>query len=332
MSALSRRPKGCQKIEIWLSAYVDLELDAVHCHEVEQHIDDCSCCRQELTLMRATRNGLRQFKKAHAPQALRQRISACMVAERKRERQEASLLPAIGVGEGQPEHSQSESAKTTNDQGKLYSLGWLKQQNAAQLLQLRFVVPMAAVATLLLVIGALDGNNDAAPAPTVVAKASNVVSTFDHFLEDIVAAHAQPPPPEVTTFDKVGRFDPYVGVRIPQPQLANVGAKFKGARIQSRAAMLQYLLRKRHRVSVYVFDPARVPLKANRLRPRRYGSRHVYVGQVRGYAVAASEQNGVGWALASDLSNDESAQLLLVAAKHDGNDSRSKAKAHPHGL
>jgi len=41
----------------------------------------------------------------------------------------------------------------------------------------------------------------------------------------------------------------------------------------------------------------------------------VYMGRVRGYSVAASERNGIGYAMASDLDDDENARLVLMAAR-----------------
>ncbi len=75
------------------------------------------------------------------------------------------------------------------------------------------------------------------------------------------------------------------------------------------------MLRERHRVSLYVFDSKRVPLHANRLKARHIGARNVYVGNMRGYSVAASERNGVGYVLTSDLPDDESAKLVLTASR-----------------
>ena len=41
----------------------------------------------------------------------------------------------------------------------------------------------------------------------------------------------------------------------------------------------------------------------------------VYIGHVRGWSIAAAERRGVGVAIASDLDDDESAELALAAAR-----------------
>lgn len=275
----------CRRLERWLMAYLDGELDAVHILEVEEHLQHCELCAAQIELDRATRGSLRQVAAMRAPSGLRERVCRAIVAERRAE-QDAARERAARGGDAPP-----------------------------RLVQLRFVLPLAAAATLVLVVGALRLRQpEAAP----VASAPSAVSTagsVDRFLDDLVLTHAQPPPPEVTDMDGLNRLDPYVGVRVPHPRLESVGARYTGARIHSRSAMLQYLLRDRHRVTLYVFDPTRMPYRDDRLQRRLIGTDPVYVGHVRGYAVAASERRGVGYALASDLSDDESANLVLLASR-----------------
>jgi len=67
-------------------------------------------------------------------------------------------------------------------------------------------------------------------------------------------------------------------------------------------------------LTVYVFDPRAIAMQATRLQARVVRERPVYVGKLRGYSVAAAEKGGVGYALATDLDDDRSAQLVLTAA------------------
>jgi hypothetical protein len=82
------------------------------------------------------------------------------------------------------------------------------------------------------------------------------------------------------------------------------------------AAMLQYTLPSGHRVSVYVYDPSRIPSGASHLERRMMSAAPdpVYVGHVRGWSVATRERRGVGYALASDLDDDENTELALATA------------------
>jgi len=62
-----------------------------------------------------------------------------------------------------------------------------------------------------------------------------------------------------------------------------------------------------------VFNPRSVPVLATRLAPRVVRQQDIYVGTLRGYSVAAAERSGVGYALASDLDDDKSAQMMVAA-------------------
>ncbi len=301
---------ACRRFAQWIHAYVDDELDAVHTLDVETHLAECDHCAEEVELIRATRNSLRKVACAKASSSLRERICAAMVAERQAEQEAARALPSLDDA-----RSQASTDSAPPEPSIATAAGG---SDGSRLKNLRFVMPLAAAATLALVIGAFQLQQQVAGEPDKVAQPSSMAakSTFDRFLEELVAAHATPLFPEVTNFDDLQRFDPYVGVRVPRPKLRSVGADFKGARMHPRrAAMLRYLLRKRHRMTLYVFDPDKVDVSTNKLHPRRVGASRVYVGRVRGYAVAASEKSGIGYALASDLSADESARMLLMAAR-----------------
>jgi hypothetical protein len=142
---------------------------------------------------------------------------------------------------------------------------------------------------------------------------------LDTMIDDFVDWHARPLPPEVTNASDFPAFEPYVGVPVNAPRLSPFGARLLGGRILPvhelrAAAMLQYTLPSGHRISVYVYDPHRITVTPSRLRARVFGDEPVYVGQVRGYSVAAAQHRGVGYAIASDLGDDESAEMALAAA------------------
>jgi hypothetical protein len=165
------------------------------------------------------------------------------------------------------------------------------------------------------------------PGGVTTATTNSAVTTplagLDNLVDDLVAQHANPPPPETTDPEAVGRFSPYVGVNVKRPHFKDpdihwVGARMvrhRGHKATSAAyrAMHQYRVRDKRRLTVYVFDPRKVKMRAARLRERHVGPHTVYVGSVRGYSVAATERDNVGYVLASDMSPDESAQLMVAA-------------------
>ncbi|MBI4701737.1 MAG: zf-HC2 domain-containing protein [Deltaproteobacteria bacterium] len=295
-----KRPEpeaDCGRVAGRLTPYVDGELDIVHAVEVEGHLDRCERCAEKVALVRAVRGSLRRVSGVPAPVALRARIEATM----QRERAAGAATGAEREAPGRP-----------------------------RLVRLRYVAPLAAAAVLVLVLGALRMRARAGEpwlgfgarhADSAGWQASS--ATLDGLLEDLVCQHAQPLPPEYTDPEKLPELDRFVGVRVrPQP-LDPLGARYMGARVLSvqdrRAAMLRYVVRNRHQVTMYVFDPQRVPVRSQSTRlVRRHvtpGNVYVFVGRMRGYAVAASERSGVGYALASDLDDDESEKLILAAAR-----------------
>jgi anti-sigma factor RsiW len=290
MSAVAQATRCC-RYERWLTPFVDGELDAVHTIDVEAHLERCARCAEQVALARATRSSLRRVIRAPAPAALRDRVRAALREER-----------ATG-------------ARVAAD--RAVALGQAPLGGPPELVRLRYVMPLAVAALVALVVGGLQLRRDAGGAGASPAGSGAFMraSTLDALADELVSEHAHPPPPETTDPTGLGSFDPYVGVRVRAPELAQVGARFSGARLVRDAALLQYMMNDRRRVSVYVFDPSRVAVTSDRLRPRHFGPRHVYVGRVRGYSVAASVEpkGGIGFALASDLSDDESAHLALMA-------------------
>jgi hypothetical protein len=147
-------------------------------------------------------------------------------------------------------------------------------------------------------------------------------SDLDTVLEQLVALHANPLPPEEQNPEQLARLEPYVGVPVQRSALQllrrndRIGAapSFDGARLHMvenshNAAALHYKF-KGHRLTVYVFDPRSIQMRQTRLRPRVVKESPVYVGELRGFSVAAAERSGVGYALASDMDEDNSVQMV----------------------
>jgi anti-sigma factor RsiW len=275
-----------------LTPYADGELDPGHALDVSAHVERCAPCSERLATLRALKRSLKREPRATCPADLRARMRALV--------EEGAPAP-----EARPEPMSSGSTR------------------------LRSTLVLAAAACFVLALGASRAWRLAAEARegSVAALASSAARPelgraslgMESLLEDLVALHAQPLPPETTNPEELSRFDPFVGVPVRRPAFQPFGARFNGARVvpaasDRRAALLQYSVGS-HRVTVYVFDPRAVPVRSNRLKARWIEQRPVYAGKLRGYSVAAAEsQHGVGYALATDLDDDESARLVQTAA------------------
>lgn len=283
----------CARFARAMEPYIDGELDPDHVMDIEAHVLDCAPCSEHVATARATRQSLRRCAVAKASTALRARVCAGIAAERER------LASARSEGARAAEESEA----------------------GPRLIRLRYAVALAAAAGIVFAMG-MTRLRGPGTAPSAAAHAPPVAVTsasIDTMLEDLVALHANPLPPETTNAEELDRFDPLVGVPVRRPAFQPFNARFNGARVHAmrdrRAALLQYTVEGGHRVTVYVFDPRAVPVQASALRQRVVRERPVYVGKLRGYSVAAAEQSGVGYALASDLDDDESTRLVLAAAR-----------------
>ena len=83
---------------------------------------------------------------------------------------------------------------------------------------------------------------------------------------------------------------------------------------QNCAAMLQYTLDCSHRVSIYVFNPRVVGTRPSKLHTKNMAASPYTWVRSRESIAPPPERSGVGYAIASDLGDDASAELALAAA------------------
>jgi hypothetical protein len=338
MNAIKAKSTGsCCSSTVMLLA--DGELEPSRLLEVESHIKACDGCRAELELVQAMRKSLRQSCARRATNDTRARIeltirnaeSSKAAADLKAS--EAPFLAAQRVAE----------ARATQ----------VANINDARSRRWAAVGAVAVAACFVLIVAARATNQEAAlkthasdsmasifgssstdhksdsRTPSKASAANSNDWNFDSVVDQLVALHANPLPPEEKNPEQLMRFEPYVGVPVKRSALSllRVGAgsdraSFDGARLYAvresqNAAALQYKVHG-HRLTVYVFDSRLIPMARTRLRPRVVrNSDHVtdrsspvYVGNVRGFSIAAAEKSGVGYALASDLDEDKTVAMV----------------------
>jgi len=269
-----------------IEAYLDGELDASGVVDVESHLAACETCRERLALDRATRQSLKRVvRKApegrpEGREGMRARALAAMLAEQAR----------------------GEVRRVVPDTGRFH---W------------RTVVPLASAAALALFWGA------ASRGPLADARSGGAVRAgmgTDDLLADLLHEHSSPVPPQWTDPSDVRALDQYIGVPVHPSRFERNGALLVGARVlplhQQRAAMLQYVIGKgasQRRLSVFIYDPSKIQISGPGFSPRAVGTSEVRVGQETGYSVAVTQNRGVGYAVASDLDPDKSAELAALA-------------------
>jgi len=290
-----------------LEAYLDGELDAAGVIDVEAHVRGdaasgrgCDVCRERVELGRATRQSLKRVVRAASVEAsgsgrdaLRARALTAMMAEQ--ERQASVNVRPLPSSDGR--------------------FHW------------RTLVPIASAAALALFWGAASRG----PLSSLGARSDSRWSDAhgsagvragmgDDLLADLLHEHSNPMPPQWTDPRDVSALDQYIGVPVRPARFERSGASLVGARVlplhQQRAAMLQYVIghgASQRRLSVFVYDPSKIQISGPGLSPRAVGTSQVRVGQESGYSVAVTQNGGVGYAIASDLGTDQSAEVAALA-------------------
>jgi mycothiol system anti-sigma-R factor len=133
---------------------------------------------------------------------------------------------------------------------------------------------------------------------------------------DVVAKHQRNLPIEVSgPTDQVKEwYSGKVDFPVRPPEFRNVTAQLRGGRLASigdkQAAYLVYDVNG-NKVSVFVFDPQELPIEAHKKELIR--NREVYFDQEHGYNVVMFRDRGVGYAIASDMDEDQMTKLVTAA-------------------
>jgi anti-sigma factor RsiW len=274
---------GCRKVVTLLDAYADGELEPEHVLEIEGHLADCQGCSARLQLEHATRKSLRRqvYAEAQPSAAFQERILASLRAEAERE----AVAELDGSSRGGP-------------------LSWAS------------IVPLAAAAAIALFWSAHIKPDASRQAPRQ-AEASTGAVNFDQVLDELIDRHIDRSTPEVTEPSLLDGMEPQVGVPVHFPSLAQYGARWQGGKVvpihNTRAASLRFLV-DGHRMTVYVYNSERFQATTSLKRRVVRNEQPVYTGWKRGYSIATTNRHGVGYAVATDLGEEEGAEI--VASLH----------------
>jgi anti-sigma factor RsiW len=272
----------CEKLRSLWETFLDGELPSRQMLELQSHLDACMECSEAVSFSEAIRSSARQvvYEDALVSDDFRERLVGALYAEARAENQELLKL-------------------------RFQSL-------RAHLPQLALGAALAAAAVVLLLLGSDDG---AQPQAVAAAREGSASSLGPQELLDLfIDYHTAPPAPEVTEPTLVPVMERDVGVRVPLPSLAAFGAQWEGGSLvrvprTQPAAYLRYRTRDSHVVTLYVYNASRIPLHAS-LKPRMFRQEPVYERNWRGYSIAAQLQHGVGYAVATDLDETRSAELV----------------------
>lgn len=271
----------CRHFVPLLEPFRDGELGPADVVDVEEHLVECGRCAERLRLGEAMRISLREHVRADAPVAdsFEERIRLALSAERERE--ERRDAPA--------------------------------ELHHGRMLSWRGIVPIAAAAAVVMVWAASANNRTTDTGMAAKGDIASTPASVEKLIEDLVANHQRSVGPQFTEQALLPQLEPEVGVPVRAPNFKPYGASWEGVSVvpvsNQRAASLRYRIAG-HRLTVYVYDASRVPVRST-LQQRLVRNEPVYVGSRHGVSIAATERNnGVGYAIATDLNKDESAELV----------------------
>jgi len=183
-----------------------------------------------------------------------------------------------------------------------------------RMLSWRGILPIAAAAAVVMVWAATADNRvgDVATSQSHMYQ-SAAPASVERLLEDLVKNHERSTAPQFTEASLLSQLEPEVGVPVRLPNFKQYGARWEGVSVvpvnNQRAASLRYSIGG-HRLTVYVYNASRFPVRGT-LKQRVVRDEPVYVGSRYGVSIAATERrDGVGYAVATDLNDDESAELV----------------------
>lgn len=274
---------SCERLRSLWDTYLDGELPSRQMLELQAHLDGCAECSDVVAFSLAIRRTARQvtYDDAIVTDAFRERLRGVLVAEAREENTREKMVRARRLLAHAP----------------------------------RIGLGALSVAAGMLLWLSLDGGKQAEDKPSVERMPTASAALGPQELLDLfIDYHTAPPAPAVTEPRLVPELERDVGVRVPLPSLVAYGAEWQGGNLvrlprTQPAAYLRYRTRDAHSVTVYVYNASRIPLHAS-LKPRMFRSEPVYERNWRGYSVAAQLSHGVGYAVATDLDEARSAELV----------------------
>ena len=264
---------GCEQAARWTDPWLDGELDPSAAMRIEEHIAECPACRAEADMVRSLKRSLAGLREGPASPALRRKVLAALDAHDDAQDVERAAVARRRHGRN-------------------------------------FALAGAALAGVVLA----QGLKLRAGAP---GAASPAMAGMLPVVEDVAERHARELPLEVSNSDPAAVSQWFRGkLDIPVRPMLFRGreARLLGARLSDvqnqMAAALSYDVDGR-RMTVFVFDGARMPRTG--ASAVMVQGRPVYTTSAHGYTVALTEQQGIGYAIASDLPPQECARIVSHA-------------------
>jgi len=292
----------CPRLRAPWETFLDGELPVAQMLELQLHLDGCAQCTEEVAFSRAIRSSTRQVvqseQAADVGEAFRARLTAALEREVVIERHFQSVARARRLF-----RQWAPRAGALAVSSAAAAVLWMRMNDNVE--------PTTDVGGR---VSALERANGASANGASASAAQSAMLEPEEMLDRLIDYHSAPPEPQVTRPELVSQLERDVGVRMPLPSLAQYGALWQsGSVVRVRndrpAAYFRYRTVDDHKVTVYVYNASRIPLHAG-LEPRMFRQEQVYEGYRRGYTIVAKLRRGVGYAVATDLEEPITAELV----------------------
>lgn len=320
----------CREFCAALDAFVDGELAVDRAVDVECHLSTCPTCAQRVRFERAFRSSIKHVvrEEVGTTDALRRRLASVLIAERLQQsvhsctpvdvRGQTTTLARISTAPAKNIVPARQRAR------KSASDVWGSSAQHRGAMRWRTLLPLAAVAAGAIVYA---GSRNQAPAPSSwspVRSSDLRLSELDSYLDLMVSRHLsarrQSQPIRFSHEHDERLVPPFQLPPIQDTRMVNFGNSTgyspgfqPNAGTVLRGTSSAYEVRG-HRVTFFAYEAAAAPLRA-RLEGHSIRGHVVYAGKRQGYSVAAVEDGPVGYAMTSDLSPIESAELIAAAVE-----------------
>ncbi len=278
---------ACERLRALRETFLDGELPSVEMLELQVHVDGCAECSEAVSFSLAVRKSTAQLVQGGSvvSEAFRARLSKALRAADREERSRPLPSP------------------------------W-RSRRFADVRRLGLAA-LSSAAVMALWMQQRHDSADAVARKTAQDSVPAVEASLgpDEYLERLIDYHTAPPPPQVTEPTLLSALERDVGVRMRLPSLTEYGAEWQWASVvrvrgdQRPAAYLRFRTADSRNVTLYVYNPQRLPLHAVLTR-RMFREEPLYADYRRGFSIAAQLRDGVGYAVATDMSAPLSAELV----------------------
>lgn len=305
---MTAQRQNCNEVAALLDTFADGELSRELTLKVQQHLNHCERCSSVVESAASLKEQLREavYEDAAISPEFLARMQGAIASEEARVEEGHRFQPASS-------HFNPLSWRTIMPLvAAACALFWVNMKRTPSVQQLA------------------DGQLTREHAPPVqppsdLKKAGAVeTAALDEVLDELIDYHSAPPTSQLTEAKLVPQMERDVGVRVHLPSfegerwstnkdLRSLGIpQWQGATVvpvrNQRAAYFRYNVGG-HWVTVYMYNSGRFPVHRN-LAQRVVRDLPVYVGERRGYSIAARERKGIGYAVATDFNDTDSAELV----------------------